>query len=388
MAEQESPAQNTAQDISQDINEEISQVLSFYPVGALKKVSLAAGGLMNENWFVETDTGKYFLRRRSPFFSSDSTRFELQLIDHLSSLGFPTPKLIRTSEGGLYVQKENRTWELYEYISGEPFKPDNLAQTKSAARLLARFHKAAAGYHVEASAVASYRKIDMGTVAGVINQFKELVKEELKTSTLGTLIEPGITGLIDAHAEVVLSGIQSLSGSLLTIIHGDFQPSNVLFRGDDAVALIDFGNASLSYRSYDVARAILSFSTLRPDYKSQSDLDPLLDMNRVKAFFKAYQSEVPISDAEIQAMPALIRGTFLFGISFYLKTEEDVTKKASLLINALNFIRWLDASEVELRNILLAEAQSIKDKTIKFEAIKSEAIKSETIKDQAKKDLI
>lgn len=364
MGEQEPLAQNTAQDISQDINEEISQVLSFYPVGALKKVSLAAGGLMNENWFVETDSGKYFLRRRSPFFSSDSTRFELQLIDHLSSLGFPTPKLIRTSEGGLYVQKENRTWELYEYISGEPFKPDNLAQTKSAARLLARFHKVAAGYHVEADA-ASYRKIDMGTVAGMIDQFKEQVKDGLKASTIGALIEPGITGLLDAQADVVLSGIQSLSGSLLTIIHGDFQPSNVLFRGDDAVALIDFGNAALSYRSYDVARAILSFSTLRQDYKSQSDLAPWLDMNRVKAFFRAYQADMPISDAEIQAMPALIRGTFLFGISFYLKAEEDMTKKAALLINAVSFIRWLDASEAGLRSTLLTEAQAIKDQAQK-----------------------
>jgi Ser/Thr protein kinase RdoA (MazF antagonist) len=314
---------------------------------------------MNENWFVETDTGKYFLRRRSLLFTFDSIDFELQLIEYISDLGFPTPKLIRTSEGNLYVHSEGRTWELYEYIPGEPFRADNLAQTKSAAKLLARFHKIAAGYHAKADA-GSYRKIDLGTVAGMIDQFKEQVKEGLKASTLGTLVEPGITSIIDAQAELVLNGIQSLSGSLLTIIHGDFQPSNVIFRGDDAVALIDLGNAALSYRSYDVARAILAFSTLRPDYSSQSDLDPWLDMNRVKAFFRAYQADMPISDAEIQAMPALIRGTFIFGISYYMKIEEDLMKKAALLVNAINFIRWLDATETELGSILLEEAQSIK----------------------------
>jgi Ser/Thr protein kinase RdoA (MazF antagonist) len=367
MAQEESPAQNTAQiikqngaqDTSQNIDEEISRVLSFYPVGSLKKVTPAVGGVMNENWFVDTDTGKYFLRRRNLFFTFDSIDFELQLIEYISELGFPTPRLIHTSEGGLYVPLEGRTWELYEYISGEPFRADNLAQTKSAARLLARFHMAAAGYHVKVDIVSS-RKIDLGTVAGMINQFEEQVKEELKTSTLGTLIKPGITGLIDAQVEVVLSGIQPLSGSLLTIIHGDFQPSNVIFRGDDAVALIDFGNAALSYRSYDVARAILGFSTLRPDYSSQSDLDPWLDMNRAKAFFRAYQADMPISDAEIQAMPALIRGTFIFGISYYMKIEEDLMKKAALLVNAISFIRWLDATEAELRDILLQEAQSLK----------------------------
>jgi Ser/Thr protein kinase RdoA (MazF antagonist) len=158
----------------------------------------------------------------------------------------------------------------------------------------------------------------------------------------------------------VLEGIQTLSGSLLTIIHGDFQPSNVIFQGDEAIALIDFGNAALSYRTYDLARAILSFSTLRPDYSSQSDLDPWLDMNRVKAFFRAYQADMPIGEAELQAVPALIRGTFLFGISYYMKIEEDLTRKASLLVNAIRFIRWLDASEGDLRNILLEEARSLR----------------------------
>lgn len=352
-----------AQDTAQDIDEEIIHVLSYYPIGAFKKAVPATGGVMNENWFVDTDTGRYFLRRRSPFFSSDSTDFELQLIEYILKLGFPTPKLIHTSEGGIYFHKDGRTWELYEYLSGEPFQAENLAQTKNAARLLARFHMVAAGYQAKEGAVSSAvsnRKIDMGTVSGMIEEFKEQAKEELKTSTLGTLVEPGITALIDAQAELVLKGILTLSGSLLTIIHGDYQPSNVIFRGDEAIALIDFGNACLSYRTYDVARAILSFSTLRPDYRSQSDLDPWLDMNRVKAFFRAYQAEMPISDAEIQAMPALIRGTFLFGVSFYMKVEEDLTKKATLLINAISFIKWLDTSENDLRSILLEEARSLR----------------------------
>jgi voltage-gated potassium channel Kch len=41
----------------------------------------------------------------------------------------------------------------------------------------------------------------------------------------------------------VISGILPLSGSLLTIIHGDYQPFNVIFKGSEAAAVIDFGNA-------------------------------------------------------------------------------------------------------------------------------------------------
>jgi hypothetical protein len=49
------------------------------------------------------------------------------------------------------------------------------------------------------------------------------------------LVEPGITALIDTQAELVLKGILTLSGSLLTIIHSDYQPSNAS-SGDEAIA--------------------------------------------------------------------------------------------------------------------------------------------------------
>jgi Ser/Thr protein kinase RdoA (MazF antagonist) len=62
-------------------------VLAKYPVGALKEGLPAAGGVMNENWFVDTDTGRYFLKRRNPFFSSASIEFELKLVDYLSGQG-------------------------------------------------------------------------------------------------------------------------------------------------------------------------------------------------------------------------------------------------------------------------------------------------------------
>lgn len=342
-----------------ELFEEISHILSSYPVGSLKEVVPTSEGAMNDNWIVETDKGKYFLKRRNTFFTPDSIDFELKLIEYILSQRFPTPKLIHTTDGALNVSAEGRNWELYEYISGDPFHVDNFDQIKSAARLLARFHKATSGYKTGEEAVPN-RTIDLGGVAGMIDQLKDQVNVELKTSTLGSLLQPGIMGFIEAQAEIVLNGIQPLSGSLITIIHGDFQPSNVIFKGNDAAALVDFGNTAFSYRSYDVAKAILSFSALKPDYDSQNDLDPWLNWDRVKAFFGAYQAEMPLSEMDIEAMPALIRGAFLFGVSFYMMDESNLAKKAGLLINAMRFIRWLDGSEAELEDFLLRERQALK----------------------------
>ncbi len=344
----------------ESVDELLSKILASYTVGTLKKAEPATGGLMNENWFVDTDTGKYFLRRRSEIFPSSSIEFELNLVEHLSSQGFPTPKLIRTSEGALSAHVGGRTWELYEYITGEPFSADNPNQIRSAARLLSRFHKLAAGYQQRADGIL-FRKVDLGTIVGIIDQIKKEAANELKTSTLGTVLEPGVIALIESQEEILINGILPLSGSLLTIVHGDYQPSNVIFRGDEAVAVIDLGNAALSYRSYDVARGILSFSTLNPDYKDQRDIDPWIDLDRARAFFAAYQAEMPIGETEIKAMPALMRGAFLFAIGFYIKIEDDLIKKAAYLVNALRFMRWFDKAEDDLRNLLLSEARYLRN---------------------------
>ncbi len=51
---------------------------------------------MNDNWLVETDKGKYFLKRRNTVFNPDSIDFVLNLVEHILSKGFRTPRLIHT----------------------------------------------------------------------------------------------------------------------------------------------------------------------------------------------------------------------------------------------------------------------------------------------------
>jgi len=344
-----------------ELFEEVSNILSSYPVGSLKEVVHIREGDMNDNWLVETDKGKYFLKRRNTVFNPDSIDFVLKLVEHILSKGFRTPRLIHTTGGALNISAEGRYWELYEYISGDSFQVDNFVQIESAARLLARFHIISSGFQERLEAVPN-RKIDLDGFAVMIGQLKNLVNVELKKSTLGSLLHPRVMNFIDAQAEIVLNGIQPLSGNPITITHGDFQPSNIIFRGNEVAALVDFDNAVFSYRSYDMAKAILSFSTLRQDYENQNDMDPRMDWNRVKAFFGAYQEEMPLTEKEIEAIPALIRGAFLFSVAFYMSKKSGLANKVRLLIYALRFFRWFDGSEAELRGILLQDRKVLRER--------------------------
>ncbi len=328
-------------------SKEISLALSHYRLGRLKAVVPALGGMTSDNWFAETAQGKYFLRRRNPCFTPESIDFEMGLIEHLVALRFPTAPLIRTRDGQLRVDVGGSYWELYEYLSGERFNTTNPAQIRSSARLLACFHRSAAEYKARP---VPERIVDLSRIERFIDVFEEELKA--RTKALGMVLAPSLAGFFRSQADLVLKGMKPLSGQPLVLIHGDFQPSNILFQGDRAIALLDFGDAGFSYRVYDVARAILRFSTLRADYGSQQDIAPLLDLERVRAFMGSYQSELPLTKKEISVIPDLLRGIYLYDTGFFLGKETNPLRQISWLYSAWQFIKLIDRSAEDLREIL------------------------------------
>jgi Ser/Thr protein kinase RdoA (MazF antagonist) len=334
--------------------EDILSVLINYRIGKLQSISHARGGMTNDNWFIRTNTGRYFLRRRNPIYTSASIDFELELVEYLEAAGFPTPPLIRTRSGGLRVEAFSRHWELYKYIPGERFDVTNPAQISGAAELLAGFHMAASGYKGD-EGVAMGRGVNFNKALQFIDIFEEeLMAMKSTFAAPGKLLAPHLIGFFRRQSRQVLKGIMPLSSLPLEIVHGDFQPSNVLFHGDRAVSLVDFGDAGLSHRAYDVAKAVLRFSTLRPDYDGQSDMNSFMDLERAGLFVSAYQSKLPLSDTEIAALPALLRGIYLYDVGFFIWKQNNPVQQALWLINAWRFSNWIDKCANVIVRLLLS----------------------------------
>lgn len=337
--------------------EDIISVLAHYSLGTVQSISLASGGMTNDNWFITTGTGRYFLRRRHPFFSQASIDFELGLIDYLIAKGFPTAPVIRTRDGFVRVEAFGRNWELYKYIQGEPFDPANLSQVKSAAQLLARFHSTAAGYRGDIY-IGARRVIDFNRAVRFIDIFdqelatnKEPTANRSSLGILGMLLAPYLISFFRRQAKLVRKGIMQLSSVPLVIVHGDFQPSNIIFHGNAAIALVDLGDSGLSYRAYDVAKAVLRFSDLRPDYDNQSDIFSFMDLKRAIAFIHAYQEKLPLSSQEINAIPALLRGAYLYDAGFFLWKQANPLNQALWLYKAWQFSGWIDKCAEAVREI-------------------------------------
>jgi Ser/Thr protein kinase RdoA (MazF antagonist) len=336
--------------------EDIKSVLVNYRIGKLRRIIRARGGMTSNNWFIITSMGRYFLRRRNPIYTIASTDFELGLIEYLMDVGFPTAPLMRTISGALRVEAFSRNWELYKFISGDRFDATNPAQIRSAAELLASFHMMASGYKGDAR-VAIGRGVNFNKSLRFIDIFEEeLMATKSSLGGPGKILAPQLIGFFRKQSRLVLKGIMPLSSLPPEIIHGDFQPSNVLFQGDKAISLVDFGDAGLSHRAYDVAKAVLRFSTLRPDYNGQSDMNSFMDLERAGLFINAYQATLPLIDSEMRAIPALLRGFYLYDVGFFLWKQNNPVRQALWLLNAWRFSRWIDKCSKVVEEILWNDA--------------------------------
>ncbi len=321
------------------------------------RITTTRFGITNRNWIVDTNTGHYFLRRRHISFSPPSIDFELSIVEYLLRVGFPAPRLIRTRHGASRVQVVGSTWELYEFIYGESFRVDNLAQISGAGQLLARFHRAVAG-------ITDLEKILSDSLRGSGDDKKMTVNKAVRVSFNAALPSALVTfarrfGMGNAltledrlNWRPFMPGVSLPVDRPRILVHGDFSPFNLVFRRDDAIALCDYDSSRFFYRSYDVACAILQFGLLSPNYRGEIDRQSYLDLTRVSELVNAYQAEFPLNTNELREVLMFIRVAFRLDLVDIILGDYSMADKVDWLTRAPRFNHWLNSSSKALTHVL------------------------------------
>ncbi|MFQ6098228.1 MAG: phosphotransferase, partial [Armatimonadota bacterium] len=126
---------------------DVQRVLAHYDVGDAYGVTADGGGTANANFLVRTPARTLFLRRRNPRYTApDMLEFDHRLQQHLACAGLCTPLAIPTRDGNTWLRLDDSVYELYPYVEGHCHDRQNVAQVADAARHLARFHAATAGF--------------------------------------------------------------------------------------------------------------------------------------------------------------------------------------------------------------------------------------------------
>jgi len=271
--------------------EQLRQWLRAYSIGDVLDLRGIAAGITNTNYFVTTTSGRYVLTLFEKH-SHDELPYFLDLMTHLSERGILCPHPVRKQDGTGLCELNGKPAVLVSCLRGKDVETPSVAQCAEVGRLLAQMHVTGLSFpgYMENPRGADWRVATAAQVAAFLSaDDRAMLQQELEFQA-------------NFSVDELPKGV----------IHADLFRDNVLFEGEQLGGVIDFYYACNDVLLYDVAIAANDWC---------NEADGSLDEARLKALLTAYHAVRPITDAEQQAWPGLLR---LAALRFWLSRLYDL----------------------------------------------------------------
>lgn len=325
--------------------QDVEQVLAQYDIGRSADARLPGGGTANLNTVIETDRGRFFLRRRNlKYCTDDQLVFDHDLMRHLAAKAVPGPLPLKTRDGRTWVRLQSETFELHRFVAGGPHDRGNLEQIKSAARELALFHLAVLDFKTKAS--KAWPRYD---------------SPFLIRAGLADLAKRGCSSHQD-DLDYVRRQVALLEKELPDkryaslpryVIHGDYHPANMLFNGNAVAGIFDLDWASRQPRLRDIADGVVFYAAERAtdiDGASIVSLTQAMTYNRerIHLFLSTYHHALRIKPEEMAVLPQFLRARWLHCRVAGLTKVPDERKEAYFFNEIRVPLQWIEEHEGEL----------------------------------------
>jgi len=264
--------------------EELEKLLEQYDIGQPLSFKGIAEGIENSNFYLQTDRGAFILTLYEKRVAAEDLPFFLGLMEHLSEGGVHCPLPVKNQAGQALVQLNRRNTTIVTFLTGIALRRPDAAHCAAAARVMAGLHKAGQGF-------ALTRANALGP-AGWRSLAEAIHGADVIEDGLTALIHNGLEELVPAWPTSLPAGV----------IHADYFPDNVLFVGNEVGGVIDFYFACNDFYVYDLAIMLNSWCF---------ELDGSYNITKGQSVINAYRQQRPLSEAEIDALPVLMRGAAL-----------------------------------------------------------------------------
>jgi len=296
------------------IAELAGRAASRFELGPLESVTAITSGYQDLNIKLSAGGSDYVLKVFSRHRSRQNIEQQLEALSFLSRHGIPVPSLATTgpgespgdSPGENRIEIEGSIACVMHYFHGHDFTvtgPDESDMTALAAYL--------AGIH-ELPLVVSRFYDDWGAA----NLEKEL---ERNLSILSQADREMVEEAAARYAELDSNAFRKCT------IHGDLYREHVLKSREGKYCIIDLGCMDYNAAVLDLAIFLAHFC-----------LDQKLDRSRARHVYglvlDAYQARIPLSAAELRAIPILIAGSYasyIVATTHLIEKKEDRTSRTA-----------------------------------------------------------
>ena len=252
-----------------------TSVEAQYDVGRVVTIG-PGGGTAGSTWIVETTRGRFLLRRRGTRTSDDATvTIDHALRRHLVARGVPSATAVETKRGRTWLRSGDVAYDLYPFVEGDPFDPQDRRHLASSARALARLHEASRYFEPP---IEDRRELRQYVNAGIITETSRRLSDprliRMQVERLAGRWGPELRPILSWARRIDETYGASVYAELPHLYnHGDYHPANFLFDASgEIVGIFDLDWTFYGSRLFDIAMLLQYVASRKIALTGASDI--------------------------------------------------------------------------------------------------------------------
>ena len=274
-------------------------------------------GLGTTNWILRTHESDYFVKQFNVSADPDRERDALRLATHARSRGIPSPRIVVTKTGDFLSVDSQVVLSIFEYVpaatSGGSLSFRQMIETGAT---LGALHRLFRWFPATYSPITNgWLSFNTSAKRLEIDRLLRIIGAKLEPDEFDNLARDTLWRKKELLLRIPMM-VEPLRALSTQVIHNDYSSPNVLFRGEELVAVVDFQPSEPFLVSYEVGRMALNVENLQSSGWFEKSV----------AFVDAYCRENPVDVDDIVKAPQawlvqLIRSTY--GIkNHYIRPHE------------------------------------------------------------------
>ncbi|MCL6443406.1 MAG: homoserine kinase [Alicyclobacillus sp.] len=229
------------QEFSRDI---LTQIFQSYSLGRLIHLKPLTAGTVQTNIWIQTTSGEYvfkYYKNRT----RESVLFEIDLLTYLNDNHFPCPVPCRNNRGEHLGMYRHKPYVVFEFIEGQHIQEPNVKQRNQLIQKVAQLHNITENYS------PAYKESRWNYNAEFCLDMAQRASQRVNTESARQKL---------SWLEKELQTLELPNSLPKGICHSDFTFTNILFRGNEFCALLDFDDANYTYLTFDVVGLVESWA--------------------------------------------------------------------------------------------------------------------------------
>lgn len=273
--------------------EDFRSILAEYAVGAYTYSEAIQQGTVQTNYLVGTTQGKFVLRYYEVR-SKESVLFESDLLAFLTRHQYPCPRQVENLQGAYVGNYHDRPYVLFEFLEGQHAEQPSAYQNQQLIQKAAELQKLTQGYD------SPYVRFRWNYTPALCRKLAQTEADSLNTPE-------GREKL--AWLERELGRLDLPETIPRGICHCDFHFSNVLFQGEEFVALLDFDDANYTYLPFDLVVLV--------EYRAWPHTESRLNLEGAREVVTEYMKHRALGVEEKRHLYDIYKLSILFDCVWY-----------------------------------------------------------------------